>query len=73
MTTTGDDQMKNGSDSFPGLPARFKCKWCGREFVLTKPWEGRPQGPQCPCAPNSFGNWVRIDLKPIKPIMETDK
>jgi len=41
-------------------PKHYKCKWCGCEITLLKPWEGRPQGPRCQCTSNSWGNWMRI-------------
>lgn len=37
----------------------YRCCWCGRRITVDLPWRGRPQGPQCPCNPNSWGNWVR--------------
>lgn len=41
-------------------PKHFKCKLCGKGLTLKKPWQGRAQGPQCTCNPESWGNWVEI-------------
>jgi hypothetical protein len=40
--------------------ARYRCIWCGNTVTVRLPWQGRPQGPQCSCNPNSWGNWQRI-------------
>jgi hypothetical protein len=41
-------------------PKYYKCRWCGVEMVLERPWHGRPEGPRCQCNPDSWGNWQRI-------------
>ena len=38
----------------------FKCRYCGQGLTLNKKWEGRPQGPQCQCNPDSWGNWIKL-------------
>jgi hypothetical protein len=40
--------------------ARYRCVWCGGAITVKLPWQGRPQGPQCMCNPNSWGNWQRV-------------
>jgi hypothetical protein len=42
------------------LVVRYECRLCGRRFEMTGRWQGCPQGPQCPCNPNTWGNWKRV-------------
>lgn len=44
-------------------PKHFKCTLCDREITLYEKWEGRSAGPQCPCNPNTWGNWKRIESR----------
>jgi hypothetical protein len=51
-----------------GLPAKegqkllnIECRLCGLRARAAFPWHGRPQGPQCQCNPNTWGNWRRVD------------
>lgn len=37
-----------------------RCRLCGLVASFPVPWQGRPQGPQCQCNPNTWGNWERI-------------
>lgn len=39
---------------------RLECRLCGCQLTVTLPWGGRPQGPQCQCNPNTWGNWRRL-------------
>ena len=50
-----------------GLPAKegqkelnIECRLCGVRARAAFPWHGRPQGPQCQCNPNTWGNWRRL-------------
>jgi len=42
----------------------FECHWCKQRVEIMGEWKGRAAGPQCPCNPNSWGNWILIDTKP---------
>lgn len=39
---------------------RLQCELCGGVTTVKLPWTGRPQGPQCSCNPNTWGNWRRV-------------
>ena len=39
---------------------RLECRLCGGRYTAALPWQGRPQGPQCQCSPNTWGNWKRV-------------
>jgi hypothetical protein len=43
---------------------RLECRLCGGRFSYRKPWGGRPQGPQCQCNPNTWGNWKVLRDEP---------
>lgn len=43
-------------------PKHYKCRLCGCKLTLLRPWHGRPQGPQCQCNPNTWGNWQRVEV-----------
>jgi hypothetical protein len=51
-------------------PQYFECTLCGRSFKLSEPWTGRPQGPQCPCNPNTWGNWRRLTGAEVRTLQE---
>jgi hypothetical protein len=45
---------------------RLECRLCGGRYTATLPWQGRPQGPQCQCNPNTWGNWKRVDAGALR-------
>jgi hypothetical protein len=45
---------------------RLECRLCGGRYTATLPWQGRPQGPQCQCNPNTWGNWKRVDTGALR-------
>jgi hypothetical protein len=49
-----------GAESEARRTVRLECRLCGGRYHATLPWQGRPQGPQCHCSPNTWGNWKRV-------------
>ena len=45
---------------------RMECRLCGCQMTVTPPWGGRPQGPQCQCNPNTWGNFKRVNMAPCE-------
>ena len=51
----------------------LECRLCGGRLTVTLPWGGRPQGPQCQCNPNTWGNWRRVNMAACEVVREWRK